>query len=71
MKDMKNEMASIRQQNNRMDGLRMRVDRRGNIIGRAIRNVKTNFVDFMNENADVDDDDHNFVSASIYKTICR
>jgi len=59
---MKNEMASMRNQNSRMDGLRMRADRRGNTIGRAVRNVKTNFVDFVNENAYVDDDDHDFAS---------
>jgi hypothetical protein len=57
MNDMKNEMASMRNQNSRMDGLRMGADRRGNTIGRAVRNVKTNFVDFVNENAYVDDDD--------------
>jgi hypothetical protein len=40
-----------------MDGLRMRFDQRGNTIQKVVRNVKTNFVD---ENADVNDDDYEF-----------
>jgi hypothetical protein len=63
MKDLKDEMGPMRQQNKRMDGLRMRANWRGNIIWKSVRNVKHDFVDFMGENINVDyDDDYNFAS---------
>jgi hypothetical protein len=40
-----------------MNGLKMGADRRENIIWRAERNVKTYFIDFVDENTYVDDDD--------------
>jgi len=40
--------------------LRMGANWRGNIIQRAVQNVKTYFIDFMDENTNVDDDDYNF-----------
>ena len=45
-----------------MDGLRMGSNCRGKTIQRAIKNVKTNIVDFTDENAYVHDDDHDFTS---------
>jgi hypothetical protein len=46
-----------------MNGLKMGADRRENIIWRAERNVKTYFIDFVDENTDVyDDDDYGFAS---------
>ena len=47
-------MALMRQQN--------RADQRGNTIRRAVWNVKIDFIDFIDENIDVDDDDYDFVS---------
>jgi len=35
---------------------------RGNTIQKAIQNVKIDFINFMDENTNVDDDDYNFVS---------
>ena len=60
MKDLKDVMALMRQQNSRLDRLRMGANWRGNIIQRAVQNVKTYFIDFMDENTNVDDDDYNF-----------
>ena len=45
-----------------MDGLRIKANQRGNIIERDVRNVKTNFIDFMDINANIKDDDHDFAS---------
>jgi hypothetical protein len=53
-------MASVRQQNSGTNGLRMGAHRRGKTIWRAIQNVKTDFIDFMDENTNVDDDDYDY-----------
>jgi hypothetical protein len=44
-----------------MSGLRIGANWWGNPICRTAWNVKTNFVDFVDENANVDDDDYDFV----------
>jgi len=59
MKNLKDEMTFMRQQHSGIDGFRMVASWRGNIIWRAIQNVK---IDFVYENAIVDDDDYNFAS---------
>jgi hypothetical protein len=61
-KDLNDNVALMRQQNSRTNGLRMGADQRGNIILRAVWNVKIDFIDFVDENVDVDDDDYDFVS---------
>jgi hypothetical protein len=43
-----------------MDRSRIRVDQQGNPIWKVVRNVKIDFVDFIDENADVDDEDYDF-----------
>jgi len=47
---------SIKQQNSG-------VDRLGNTVRMAIRNVRYDFEEFVNENADVGEDDYDFASA--------
>lgn len=59
MKNLKDEMTLMRQQHGGIDGFRMVSSWRGNTIWRAIQNVK---IDFVDENANVDDDDYNFAS---------
>ena len=58
MEDRKHEMASMRKQNSGTDGLRMGANQQGTLVQRAVRNVKTDFVDFVDENANVNDDDY-------------
>jgi len=65
MKNLKDEMALVRQQNSGTNGLRMGAHWRGNTIWRAIQNVKTDFIDFMDENTNVDDDDYDYDFAFI------
>ena len=45
-----------------MDGLEMGADWRRNINWRAVENVKTKFIDFMNENTNVNDDEYKSIS---------
>jgi len=59
MKNLKDEMTLMRQQHGGIDGFKMVASWRGNTIWRAIQNVK---IDFVDENANVDDDDYNFAS---------
>jgi hypothetical protein len=54
-KDLKDEVNSIKQQNSG-------VDRRGNMIWRFVRNVKSDFKEFVDENADAGEDDYDFAS---------
>lgn len=61
-KDRKHEMASMRKQNSGTDGLRMGVDQQGTLVQSAVQNVKIDFVDFVDENANVNDDDYEFAS---------
>jgi len=58
IKDLKDKKTLIRQWNSRTCRLRIGDDWRGN----AIWNVKTNIVDFMDENIDIDTDDYDFAS---------
>lgn len=53
-------MTSVRQQNSGTNRLRMGADQRWNTIWRAIQNIKTNFIDFMDENTNTDDDDYDY-----------
>jgi hypothetical protein len=57
IKDLKDKKTSIRQWNSRTS-LRIGDDWRGN----AIWNVKTNIVDFIDENIDIDINDYDFAS---------
>jgi len=50
-KDLKDEVNSIKQQNSG-------VDRRGNMVRMAIRNVSSDFEEFVDENADASEDDY-------------
>jgi len=52
-KDLKDEVNSIKQQNSR-------ADRRGNTVRMAVRNVRSDFEEFVDENADVGEDDYDF-----------
>ena len=54
-KDLKDEVNSIKQQNNG-------VGRQGNTVRTAVRNNKSDFEEYVDENADVDEDDYDFVS---------
>jgi len=55
-KDLKDEVNSIMQHNSGADC-------RGNTIRIAVRNVKSDFEEFVDENADAGEDDYNFASA--------
>jgi hypothetical protein len=57
IKDLKDKKTSIRQWNSRTS-LRIGDDWRGNTIW----NVKTNIVDFIDENIDIDINDYDFAS---------
>jgi seryl-tRNA synthetase len=56
-KDLKDEVNSIKQQNNRADC-------QGNTVWRAIWNIISDFKEFIDENIDVGEDDNEFVSVS-------
>ena len=55
-KDMKDEVNSIKQQNSG-------VDRRGNTIHMVVQNVRSDFEEFVDENAHAGEDDYDFASA--------
>jgi hypothetical protein len=55
-KDLKDKVNSIKQQNSG-------VDHRGNTVRMAVRNVRYDFEEFVNENADAGEDDYDFASA--------
>ena len=55
-KDLKDEVNSIKQQNSG-------ADRRGNTVCMAVRNVRSNFEEFVDENTDAGEDDYDFASA--------
>jgi hypothetical protein len=55
-KDLKDEVNSIKQQNRG-------ADRRGNTVRMAVRNVRSDFEEFVDENADAGEDDYDFASA--------
>ena len=55
-KDLKDEVNSIKQQNSG-------ADRRGNTVRMAARNVRSDFEEFIDENADEGEDDYDFASA--------
>jgi len=55
-KDLKVEVTSIKQQNSG-------ADRRGNMVCMAVRNVRSDFEEFVDENTDVGEDDYDFASA--------
>ena len=54
-KDLKDEVNSIKQQHSG-------ADRRGNTVRAAVRNNKSYFEEYVDENADVDEDDYDFAS---------
>ena len=54
-KDLKDEVNSIKQQHSG-------ADRRGNTVRTAVRNNKSYFEEYVDENADVDEDDYDFAS---------
>ena len=56
-KDMKDEVNLIKQQNSR-------ADRRGNTVCMAIQNNKYEFEEYVDENADVGEDDYDFASTN-------
>jgi hypothetical protein len=56
-KDLKDEVNSIKQQNSW-------ADRQANMVRMAIRNVRSDFEEFVDENADAREDDNDFASAS-------
>jgi hypothetical protein len=55
-KDLKDEVNSINQQNSG-------ADRRRNTVRMAVRNVRSDFEEFVDENIDAGEDDYDFVSA--------
>jgi hypothetical protein len=55
-KDLKDEVNSINQQNSG-------ADRRRNTVRMAVRNVRSDFEEFVDENVDAGEDDYDFVSA--------
>lgn len=59
MKNLKDEMTLMRQQHSGIDVFGMVASSRGNTIWRAIQNVE---IDFVDENANVNNDDYNFAS---------
>ena len=52
-KDLKDDVNSIKQQNSG-------ADRRGNMVRMAVRNVRSDFEEFVDENADAGEDDCDF-----------
>ena len=56
-KDLKDEVNSIKQQNSG-------ADRRENTIRMAVRNVRSDFEEFVDENTDGGEDDYDFASTS-------
>ena len=54
-KDLKDEVNSIKQQNSG-------ADRRGNMVHMAARNARSDFEEFVDENADEGEDDYDFAS---------
>jgi len=54
-KDLKDEVNSIKQQNSG-------VDCRGNTVCMVVRNVRSDFEEFVDENADEGEDDYDFAS---------
>ena len=54
-KDLKDEVNSIKQQNNGADHW-------GNTVCMAVRNVRSDFKEFVDENADAGEDDYDFAS---------
>jgi hypothetical protein len=55
-KDLKDEVNSIKQQNSG-------ADRHGNTVHMAVQNVRSDFEEFVDENADAGEDDYDFASA--------
>jgi len=55
-KDLKDEVNSIKQHNSG-------ADRRGNTVRMAVRNVRSDFEEFVDENADAGEDDYDFATA--------
>jgi hypothetical protein len=55
-KDLKDEVNSIKQHNSG-------ADRRGNTVCMAVRNVRSDFEEFVDENADAGEDDYDFATA--------
>jgi len=55
-KDLKDEVNSIKQQNSG-------ADRRGNTVHMAVWNVRSDFEEFVDKNADADEDDYGFAFA--------
>jgi hypothetical protein len=55
-KDLKDEVNSIKQHNSG-------ADRRGNTVHMAVRNVRSDFEEFVDENADAGEDDYDFATA--------
>jgi hypothetical protein len=54
-KDLKDEVNSIKQQNGG-------ADRQGNTVRMAVRNNRSNFEEYVDENADMGEDDYDFAS---------
>ena len=54
-KDLKDEVNSIKQQNSG-------ADRQGNTVCMAVRNVRSDFKEFVDKNADAGEDDYDFAS---------
>jgi hypothetical protein len=54
-KDLKDEVNSIKQQNGG-------ADHRGNMVCMAVRNIRSDFEEFVDENADRGEDDYDFAS---------
>jgi hypothetical protein len=54
-KDLKDEVNSIKQKNSG-------ADRQGNTVRMAVRNVRSDFEEFVDENADAGEDDYDFAS---------
>jgi uncharacterized protein (UPF0335 family) len=54
-KDLKDEVNSIKQQNSG-------ADRRGNTVRMAVRNVRSDFEKFIDENADASEEDYDFTN---------
>jgi hypothetical protein len=55
-RDLKGEVNSIKQQNGG-------ADRQGNIVRMAVRNVRSNFKEFVDENVDASEEDYGFAFA--------
>jgi len=57
LEDLKDELNSIKQQNSG-------AHRRGNMVRRAVQNVISEFEEFVDENTNADENDHDFASSS-------